>query len=138
MQPISKFLHAALAASLLLTCLPQAAAENVEDLHRKRVMEILTKPIAQSTRAQWLAVSDKGRSTNAMLVDISLDATLLRIYRLRAIQALAFFPTKQTHQVLWQMEQWFEEHDIKSVNHLRGRLSDEGFALSQPPYVLSS
>jgi len=42
------------------------------------------------------------------------------------------------HQVLWQMEQWFEEHDIKSVNHLRGRLSDEGFALSHPPYVLSS
>jgi len=43
------------------------------------------------------------------------------------------------HKVLWQMEQWLEEHDVESVDHLRGRLSharcDDPSAFERANYI---
>ena len=79
-----------------------ASAQTVPSMQRERVIKLLQKPVSESTALDWARIGPR-TDTNLILVDMIGEKELPRIYRARAIEALAFFPTKRSKQVLWEL-----------------------------------
>lgn len=79
-----------------------AWANQLEKMHEARVKQLLTKPVHSVTKLTWFQVGDR-ETTNEILVSFVLDQEMREAYRLRSVQALAFFPGRKSHQFLWQV-----------------------------------
>lgn len=87
-------------------------------LHRERIIDALTHPIAETTKLQWMEMGPP-KATNNVLVELAQGRAVPRIYQLRALEVLAFFPTKQSKQVLWSVVYDRETDDTRRKVALR-------------------
>ncbi|NUN15971.1 MAG: HEAT repeat domain-containing protein [Myxococcales bacterium] len=76
-------------------------AQSVTDLQSERLLALLRKPVDETTRLDWQRVGPD-KDTNELLVQVAMNKDQPIVFRGRAIQAMAYFPTKRTHQFLWQ------------------------------------
>lgn len=102
--------------ALLAPLVPTASAEPM--LHRERIIDALTRPVSESTKTQWMHIGPP-RETNDILVSLVQGRGVPRVYALRAMEVLAFFPTKQSKQVLWQIVYDRETDDLRRKVALR-------------------
>lgn len=79
-----------------------AWANQLEKMHEGRVRQLLTKPVHTVSKLTWHQAGDQD-TTNEILIRFVLDKEMREPYRLRSIQALAFFPGRRSHQFLWQV-----------------------------------
>lgn len=106
-----------IALVLLLSSAATVATANPM-LHRERIIDALTRPVSQSTKTDWYSMGPP-RTTNELLVDLAQGKGVPRIYQLRALEVLAFFPTKQSKQVLWEIVYDREADDMRRKVSLR-------------------
>ena len=84
-----------------LFAFPSFASE-IEELHQGRIRGLLTKPVSSVTKETWFRVGNV-ETTNEVLIQMILDRDMREVYRLRALQALAYFPGRTSNQFLWQV-----------------------------------
>ena len=77
-------------------------ANELDGMHETRVKQLLVKPVHLVSKDVWhkIGVSE---ATNEVLISFVLDRDMREVYRLRSIQALAYFPGRKSHQFLWQV-----------------------------------
>ena len=77
-------------------------ANELEGMHETRVKELLVKPVHLVSKDAWhqIGVPD---ATNEVLIAFVLNSDMREVYRIRSIQALAYFPGRRSHQFLWQV-----------------------------------
>jgi len=87
---------------VLLLAPSLAGAAELEGYHETRVKELLVKPVHLVSKDIWhgIGVPDV---TNEVLIKFVLDRDMREVYRVRSIQALAYFPGRRSHQFLWQV-----------------------------------
>ncbi|GMV40959.1 MAG: hypothetical protein AMXMBFR64_26750 [Myxococcales bacterium] len=87
-------------------------------LQRERIVDALTRPISETSKADWLGMGPP-LTTNKLLVDLATGKGVPRIYQLRALEVLPFFPTKQSMQVLWEVVYDRDTDDVRRKVALR-------------------
>ncbi len=80
---------------------PSIAAE-IQTTQEDAVRRLLLRPVTQITAEQWQSVGDR-EGINESLIQLALNGDYDGKLRLRAIQALAVFPTRRSQQFLWQV-----------------------------------
>jgi HEAT repeat protein len=117
-QPRSLVITVSIAVAVVVLCAAAAPAVALPQLQRERIIRLLATPVTQTTTVDWAAVGP-AVDTNELLVELIYDQELARVYRVRAIEALAFFGTKRTKQVLWQLAYDRERDDLDRKLALR-------------------
>jgi HEAT repeat protein len=92
----------AIGAGVAASAPAQVVAQDTGGLRLERAMHELRRPFASMTPERWAKVGP-AEAVAASLVHIYRDPSLDPPLRWRALEALAFFPSKRTTQVLWQV-----------------------------------
>ena len=79
-----------------------AGATELQNSQEGAVRQLLLQPVTEITPAEWKQVGDR-EGINESLIQVALNGDYDDKLRLRALQALAVFPSRRSQQFLWQV-----------------------------------